>query len=188
MTTSGIELAELFLKFGERFGKRVFDLAGSAASTITSTLKKNFAAYYEHTIKRCSNIRTLISRDVAIPLDTIYVPTLLKWKREDVEEDKFTAEIPKTKTIIVTGSAGSGKTVFMRHLFLVLAHSNMAILPVFVELRGLNILETKNLLSYVYHTVTGPGATILQRQFELAVKEGGIYLMLDGFDEIEPCF
>lgn len=180
------QVASLLLKVATSSGRSLLNLAGAAVGKISEILGQNFAGYYERTIERCSNIKTLISRDVPVPLDSIYVPTFLKRANKTVDENSFFNQIPRLKSIVVTGTAGSGKTVFMRHLFLRLAHSELAILPVFVELRGLNSLSTRSLLPYIYHTVTGPGATITEDQFVRGVKLGTIYLILDGFDEIDP--
>jgi hypothetical protein len=72
----------------------------------------------------------------------------------------------------------------MRHLFLALAHGNTNAMPIFVELRGINNLASPKIMPYVYHTIKAPGATITEKQFERGVKDGAIYLILDGFDEV----
>ncbi|CCE04581.1 hypothetical protein BRAS3843_1090023 [Bradyrhizobium sp. STM 3843] len=181
------QTATLLAKFAEKFAEPIFGLAGRAKVRLAETLSLNLAPYYETTIARCSNIRTLISRDQSIPIDLIYVPTYLSAERKTINEDEFIERIPRDKAIIVCGSGGSGKSVFMRRLFLALAHGTHAALPILVELRGINTLVSSKILPYVYHSlVLGPGSVISERQFEAAVKTGAIYLILDGFDEVAP--
>jgi hypothetical protein len=179
------QTAALFAKFAARFGQPIFGLAGRAATRLAESLTLNLAPYYETTIARCSNIRTLISRDQSIPMDSIYVPTYLSVGEKTTNEDDFIEAIPRVRSIIICGSGGCGKSIFTRHLFLSLANGATAALPILVELRGMNALATAKILPYVYHTVVlGPGAVITERQFESAVKEGAIYLILDGFDDL----
>jgi hypothetical protein len=74
----------------------------------------------------------------------------------------------------------------MRHLFLSLAHSDLGVMPLFVELRGFNAPNSLDLLTYIFQTVTSPGASITQAQLEGGIKSGAFYLILDGFDEVSP--
>jgi NACHT domain len=177
----------LFAKFAAKFAGPIFGLAGRAAAKLAEGLTLNLAAYYEATIARCSNVRTLISRDQSIPIDSIYVPTYLSAENKTINEDDFLELIPRVKAMIICGSGGSGKSIFMRHLFLSLANGMTAALPILVELRGINALASSKIIPYVYHSlVLGPGSVISEKQFELGVKEGAIYLILDGFDEVSP--
>jgi hypothetical protein len=177
----------LLANFADKFAGPIFGLVGRARAKLAEALTLNLTPYYDATIARCSNIRTLISRDESVSIDSIYVPTYLSSQNHRYSEEDFIARIPRSKAIIVCGSGGSGKSVFMRHLFLALAHSSTAVLPILVELRGLNALGSSKILPYVYHSVVlGPGAAISEKQFEAAVKAGAIYLILDGFDEVSP--
>ncbi|MGY2849695.1 hypothetical protein ACVIHH_005630 [Bradyrhizobium sp. USDA 4518] len=181
------QTATLLAKFADKFAGPIFGLAGKAAAKLAETLTLNLAPYYETTVARCSNVRTLISRDQSIPIDTIYVPTHLSSRHLMIDEAGFIERIPRDKAIIICGSGGSGKSIFMRHLFLTLVHSQTPVLPILVELRGINELGSSKILPYVYHSlVLGPGAVISEKQFEAAVKSGAIYLILDGFDEVSP--
>ncbi|MDA9424863.1 hypothetical protein [Bradyrhizobium sp. CCBAU 53380] len=151
--------ASLLVKFAEKFAGPIFGLAGRTRAKLAEALTLNLAPYYETTIARCSNIRTLISRDESIPIDAIYVPTYLSWDKKTINEEDFLEIIPRVKSMIVCGSGGSGKSIFMRHLFLTLAHGSTAALPILVELRGINALGSTKILPYVYHSlVLGPGS------------------------------
>ncbi len=185
MVVEPLHTALLFAKFAENFGGTILGIA-RAGTAVVDALSKNFAPYYEATISRCSNIRTLISRDESIPIDTIYVPTYLSNAGKTVNEDDFVDAIPRLKSVIICGTGGCGKSVFMRHLFLALANGTTGALPIFVELRGINNLTSSKIMPYVYHTVLAPGATITEKQFERGVKDGALYLILDGFDEVSP--
>jgi hypothetical protein len=83
------QTATLFAKFAAKFAEPVFGLVGRAAAKLAEGLTLNLAPYYETTIARCSNVRTLISRDQSIPIDSIYVPTYLAADRKTLNEDDF---------------------------------------------------------------------------------------------------
>ena len=68
-----IDLGGLFTRFAEKFGRTVFGAASAVATTLADAIRLNFSEYYETTIYRCANIKTLISRDVPVPIDQIYV-------------------------------------------------------------------------------------------------------------------
>ncbi|KRQ01463.1 hypothetical protein AOQ72_08295 [Bradyrhizobium yuanmingense] len=181
------QTATLLAKFAEKFAGPIFGLAGRAATKLAESLTLNLAPYYETTISRCSHVRTLISRDQSVPIDSIYVPTYLSSENKTLNEDDFIEKIPRVKAMIVCGSGGAGKSLFMRHLFLALANGPTAALPILVELRGIKTLGNSKILTYIYHSIVlGPGAVISERQFEAAVKAGAMYLILDGFDEVPP--
>jgi len=98
----------LFLKFADKLWAPILGVAGKTGTKIADALNKNFAPYYEATISRCSNVRTLISREESIPIDLIYVPTYLTKANQTVNEDDFISAIPRLKSIIICGNGGSG--------------------------------------------------------------------------------
>jgi hypothetical protein len=186
MLTVNSQIASIFLKFAEKFGGPILGMANRATGKIVEAISQNFSAYYETTVYRCSNIKTLISRDASIPIHSIYVKTYLFSDKKKIDDDKFITSLSSIRAAVILGGAGSGKSVFMRHLFLSLAHSELGILPLFVELRGFNLPNSLDLLPYVFQTVVSPGATITQAQLEKGIKSGAFFLILDGFDEVSP--
>jgi predicted NACHT family NTPase len=89
------------------------------------------------------------------------------------------------RSAVVEGTAGSGKSMFMRYLFLQLCKNPNGKLPLFVELRQLNSFQVKDLLAFVYHTILSPGAVLTRAQFDSSLKHGLFTIIFDGFDEID---
>jgi predicted NACHT family NTPase len=86
----------------------------------------------------------------------------------------------------VIGSAGAGKTMFIRYLFLQMIEGNFGIIPIFIELRGLNSTEYKgNLIQFIHESVVRPGAVVTKDQFNACLRENMFILILDGLDEVE---
>src|SRR5207253_11388574 len=46
--------------------------------------------------------------------------------------------------------------------------------------------QTKDLLAFIHHSITGPsGAVLTREQFDSGLKAGSFCIILDGFDEVD---
>lgn len=87
--------------------------------------------------------------------------------------------------MVILGSAGSGKSMFMKFLFIALCQQPRRQVPLFIELRHLAAFTSRSLIAFMYHTVTLPGAVSTLDQFDKGLASGLFTLILDGFDEID---
>jgi NACHT domain len=94
-------------------------------------------------------------------------------------------ELPSLRSVVIEGSGGAGKSMLMRYLFLALCENSFGKLPIFIELRTLNTFSTKDLLAFIYHSITGPGAVLTRDQFNSGLRAGSFCVILDGFDEVD---
>lgn len=178
-------VAELFAALIKDAVKAAGSSLGHAAQKLVEAIQKDLRQYLAATVTRCSYIKTLLHRDEPVLLLSLYVPTRLKIKKKIITDEIFVEELPRRKSVVVSGSAGSGKSMFMRYLFLSLCNQPGTRLPLFIELRQMNSLRSKLLLPFIHHSVVAPGATLTQAQFEDGLKKGLFVLLLDGFDEID---
>lgn len=152
---------------------------------ILEVISKDLTKYTEVKKHKCSYIRTpIINRDHATHIYDIYVKTRLKVRKAVEADDDFIANLADNDSIVIAGNAGSGKSMFMRHLFLELCSAKRKKIPLFFELRDLNASEKKNLQEFLYYNLIGANATITESQFYDSLKAGVYSLILDGFDEI----
>lgn len=157
----------------------------AAITKVLQVINKDLAKYTAAKIKKCSYIRTpIINRDHSTYIYDIYVQTRLQLRKRTVSDDTFIASLSGKDSIIVSGNAGSGKSMFMRHLFLKLCNEKRSQIPLFFELRDINASEKKNLQEFLYYNLIGSNATITESQFLDSLKAGVFCLVLDGFDEI----
>jgi hypothetical protein len=63
-------------------------------------------------------------------------------------DDEFIEQLGELKSIVISGNAGSGKSMFMRYLFVALCEKGYGRIPLFVELRNLNSFAVKELFSW----------------------------------------
>lgn len=93
----------------------------------------------------------------------------------------------KKRNIVIEGTVGQGKSVFLRYLSLQeITEANTGRIPVFVELRFLSTDRTiKNL---AYSTLDNLRIRCDDNFFDYLAASGRIVLLLDGFDEVEEKF
>ncbi len=88
-----------------------------------------------------------------------------------------------SRFILISGSAGTGKTLMLKHLFLnSIKHSDL--IPIYVELRGLKN-TTLSLCDYIFEKLESLGFSLEFEYFKYALKTGCFLLLLDGLDEVE---
>jgi predicted NACHT family NTPase len=124
--------------------------------------------------------------DNPVDLFSIYVETLLRSGSRTVRDNKLVEELRKSAALIVIGSAGAGKTMFIRYLFLQMVEGNFGVIPIFLELRGVNSTEYKdNLIQFIHESIVRPGAVVTKNQFDACLRENMFTLILDGLDEVD---
>jgi hypothetical protein len=88
--------------------------------------------------------------------------------------------------IIITGTGGIGKSVMMKHFFLNCIE-NMNLVPILIELRGLNDIDEKNidLVDYIYQVMDIYKFKLDKKYFQYSLETGCYLILLDGFDEVK---
>lgn len=153
---------------------------------LSAAFGQGFAHHLQSTFDRCYRIKTLIYREEPVPLLSQYVSIKLGLKSRKINDDTLISRIEDFKNIIVQGSGGSGKTMFMKYLALCRFENPKGRIPVFVEMRSLDFGEKKNIEELVYDYSTPKNSKVSFTQFEAALSSGMFILILDGLDEVEP--
>jgi predicted NACHT family NTPase len=91
----------------------------------------------------------------------------------------------ESKRIIFTATAGAGKTMLLRYLFLQTLSNNEDVLPIFLELRDLNDYPEKSIFDFVLEGIREKIDNFTKDQLRYALREGFVVLFMDGFDEID---
>lgn len=101
--------------------------------------------------------------------------------------DRFhTALLPAETRVLITDTAGMGKSTLSKFLFLQCLKSAYAV-PIFIELRHLTAANgVFSVLQKQLNTtsVSEDAPKFTKRQIEKILKKGGLVLFLDGYDEI----
>lgn len=128
-------------------------------------------------IVRVTKVKTIYKGDDSIDLHGFYVPTRI----EDINTSiSFVTDISR-QSIVLQGTVGQGKSIFMRYLTSQEAKQGERI-PLFYELRRLDDSET--LTSALSKQINNWITEFKESDFDRVAKTGKLALFLDGFDEV----
>jgi hypothetical protein len=102
-----------------------------------------------------------------------------------IRDDDFLEIAFNLKRVVFTGTAGAGKSMLMKYLFLQLLSIHDDVLPLFVELRDLNEFTDKSIVEFVFDKIRERIESFSIDQLKYSLKEGIVVLFLDGYDEID---
>jgi hypothetical protein len=125
--------------------------------------------------------------DLYLPLTIVPTKAIHADSKEEILIDRFqTKLLPSETRILITDTAGMGKSTISKFLFLQSIKSGYAI-PIFVELRHLS--NSNPILTHIQKQlnitpVSEDQPKFPQRLVERTLKKGGLIIFLDGYDEI----
>lgn len=152
---------------------------------------EHFQEYLERSYAKYSIVNTLVFHNSQRLLKEIYVAQTIV-KEHQSEGDNETAKIDKLpvsliekyKKILITDTAGMGKSTIMKRMFIDLIDNglNLVGIPVYIELNKLN--KENTILDEIQEALSS-----LSKQFDndlllKFIQTGGFIFFLDGFDEI----
>jgi len=142
--------------------------------------------YINKVFKRCSQTKTLLYADKAIDLRTIYTSLNLSSGSTNISDEKLIkSAIIKPRNIVISGTAGCGKSMMMKSFVLKTIASNQYKLPVFYEFRNINHKKEKPLIDNIWDFLSLSTSEFTKDRFLDALKNGKCVFVLDGFDEID---
>lgn len=163
----------------------VSDLYNLARKEAGFQLKKWKAANHIDTIsKRIRQLRlvkTILQSEKGIDLTSFYHPSRIRMgdKRPIVHQ---LADINVDFSVVIEGTVGQGKSIFLRYLASVEFCTTRRI-PVFIELRRYR--AGQSLVDMALHELKSLGFEMTQDVFQFFSEQGRILLLLDAFDEVK---
>ncbi len=142
-----------------------------------------FFPYTKYSLERCLSFRTMDSPHFERALNEFYVHPSFKRGMSVFSHEFIVQEINSLKRLIISGKGGSGKTVFLKYLFLQLMDDQNSGLPLLIELRKLNRGDFASLSELCRHSldlVDGVNGSV----FSTLCKRGYFSFIFDGFDEV----
>ncbi|WP_289660934.1 NACHT domain-containing protein [Flavobacterium panacagri] len=125
---------------------------------------------------------TFIHRGEKVEFYKIYYPIKAKFKNLSSNFNDLNKIFENYKYVTIIGSAGSGKTTLVKHVFLTSIISQFKI-PVLVELRFINDYGG-DLERLIFEKTLKLSAKPSERILKRALKNGSFLFLLDGYDEI----
>lgn len=147
---------------------------------------EHFSEYFYRTYKRYSIINTLVFKNNQMALKNIYVPlTLSIDKNTESENVKINGYPPKIvgkyQKILVTDTAGMGKSTLSKRMFLDIIDNGYGI-PIFIELRRLS--KERKIIFEIQQQLNSLSKEFTPQLMLEFIQMGGFIFFLDGYDEI----
>lgn len=185
-TGIGVKLIE---KLAPDFVKFLIGQAHELKEEFEINFRVGFSRFIQNNVIRFSTVKTIISSNTPIPLLDIYVNLKLAPPSEEQDEkrirdDDFLARINSWKNIVFSATAGAGKSMLMRYLYIQCLQTQTERLPIFIELRDLNQDQSVTIQQYIIRKIKEYFDEFSEHQLKYALEAGYIILFLDGFDEI----
>lgn len=164
-------------------------LVSGAGKEIVSSANYDFGRAHERycasVIDKYCRARTFFVRDRPQYLDEFYVPSTIRANAAELypRANLATLDAISGMRTIVTGTGGSGKTIFMRHLLLDSIESGVAY-PVFIELRNLSDDDYSNIEGAVIQFMLDHNFPLDESYARKSIADGLLVILLDGFDEV----
>jgi hypothetical protein len=163
----------------------VADLYNLAKNELGQQVKKWKATNHADTIyKRVRQLRlvkTIWQIEKELDLTTFYHPTkvIIGGKRQTVHQ---IADFGYDGNILIEGTVGQGKSIFLRYLASVDFCLSRRI-PVFIELRRLR--QGQTLIAFALQELKALGFDMTDELFHFFAEKGRLVLFLDAFDEVK---
>lgn len=156
------------------------------SDVIQHGLCNKFEEYLARVYERHSYLTVLVFQNQEKKLEDLYVPMTVVTKRKNAEVkiklDSYKKEfIPKFKKILITDTAGMGKSTVMKYLFLSCIQQNGG-LPIFIDLRKLS--REKTILNFIISELNAIDEYFDEDFVRKLIRKGDFVFFLDGFDEI----
>ncbi|WP_424494190.1 NACHT domain-containing protein [Salinimicrobium sp. GXAS 041] len=125
---------------------------------------------------------TFLHRSEKVRFNDIYFPIKATYKKLTTDFNDLDELFTNYNNITIIGSAGSGKTTLIKHIFLQTIFNQNRI-PILIELRNLNEFKgefEKLITEKILKSKVKPSDGIFKR----ALESGKFLFLLDGYDEI----
>lgn len=152
---------------------------------------EHFQEYLERTYDKYSSINVLAIPNSQFQLKEIYVTqTLVKCNRYESDDDTTkinrlpTELIKKYKKILITDTAGMGKSTILKYMFIDLIDNglNDVGIPIFIELNRLN--KNRPILIEIQEEMDSLSKKFDSNLLFKLIQTGGFIFFMDGYDEI----
>lgn len=147
--------------------------------------KYNFALndYLYAKLINLSKVKMAFFSSEVVELDEIYVPQNICISYRTYSQEEFFNNFELGQKIVISATAGAGKSCFLRSLLIDIIRANRKFLPLFLELRKVNengesIVETLKKDIAIYNS------NFNEENLDYLLDRKNTMLFLDGFDEV----
>jgi energy-coupling factor transporter ATP-binding protein EcfA2 len=176
-------VAQVITDVGQYVWSGLQSAGRSEFKKLSVDFESGFRTFLNRNFKKYSKIKTLLNPGSPLSLEAVYESPSLEIGDETIDEDAFLDLIAEGNFAVITGRGGSGKSVFLKHIFVRYYNEARGRVPFFVELR--NVPGSISLRGHMEGLLKAVSATFDSEMFEYALKSGKFIFLLDGFDEVD---
>ena len=156
---------------------------------MTAKFEACFQGHVESTFDRCSKMKNILYRDNAVDFLEQYVNICLGVRNEAVPDADALGRVLNNEKLLITGTAGAGKTMFLRWSAIQLTTSMRKHhrIPLYLEMRYfLKESSSDGIEKYIYESTSSVKDAASYEQFSEGLKAGLFVIILDAIDEVNP--
>jgi len=153
-----------------------------ASDEVKSLLDYGISEYIQNQTDKYYYTNTFLHRSEKVRFNDVYFPITTNYNHLFTKFENIENVLDEYKFITIIGSAGSGKSTLIKHIFLNSIKQAYKI-PVFIELRHLNDFGG-SLIDYVKVKLLNNEVKPSQNTLNRALSKGVFLFLLDGYDEI----
>jgi predicted NACHT family NTPase len=164
-------------------------IGADAYNNLTSKFENCFQGHVEATLARCSKMKNILYRDQSVDFLSQYVNTNFAHHSVALEDKEALSRVICGDRILICGTAGAGKTMFMRWsaIELIRQIKSHGRVPLYLEMRYFeDAFEKESLEVYIYKKTASIDDSSSFEQFLHGLKSGLFIVLLDAIDEIKP--
>lgn len=173
-------------RIGNSVSDRIASNLGQKATGMRARFLKTFQSHLAKSLQKSGSVKTVVSKDKPVKLESIYVPLCLLHDEKTIEGDELDPTINAGRRTIVSGTGGAGKTILMKHLLNISVANPNETVPLFFEMRSLRLEIFDELTKALHFELEREGAGESLDLFVACLREGALAIFLDGFDEVHP--
>lgn len=150
-------------------------------------IKDILGDYVQKTYLKCTRVKTILDQIEPANIFDIYVRLYFGTKSDGVIDDYDAFDyIDNKKHVMIVGSGGTGKSIFMKCLWSAMAVRSTERIPIFIELRNFSDVKVDKLDTFIYSSVFAPYSpeTGTEDLFREMLRGGRFVIILDALDEV----
>lgn len=157
-------------------------LISNAIGKHKAKLNKTYSLYLTEVSQRYAKAKSFFIRTEPTFLKEFYIPLDISRDKTKISSATLNNLIKISNNLIISGTAGCGKSLMMRYLLLNSIEKAFKI-PVFIELRNLNDYNS-TLRSFIDESLQRFKLDLTSEYIDTALENGQFLFLFDGFDEV----
>lgn len=170
----------------DRLGRDAVFYAGIQIDKIKAFLRTGVTKIVATQLKTTSSVKTIVSGEVPIPFESIYINADFDLKSNIIRDDDIISSDQLSKRSVIYGTAGTGKSMCLRYLTRMIAKSDLGLIPIFVELRKSDENPESSFHNFLHNYLRASYDDFSATQFDALLRTGIMIFLLDGLDEVSP--